>query len=213
MRLSTGARSRHCGRQPNVPARPTLRANETLRLITHFTFVGPPPAVVPSPAEARAERRAAAARRIADYRAYERAWFLGLPICLLPPLGDTSGWRATHPGGVKLPAAFVVDSAASAGFLHGGRVWRDGNRTYTQSSGHWGFSSFLPDTVSYHCRVQLEDHTILFNLRESRNRYHASAWVVDTLPKTWTTLHKATGPRDERLFVLRVLQTQPFSIR
>ena len=193
---------------------PVLIATAVLGTCRRAPDVNVAPAVVASPAESSAERRAAAARRIAEYRAHERAWFLELPTCLLPSLGDTAGWRATYDGGVKLPAAFVVDSAASAGFIHGGRVWRDGERTYTQSSGHWGFSSFLPDTVSYHCRVQLAEHTLLFNVREWRTRYEASAWVVDTLPKTlFTTLHKATGPRAERLFVLRVLQTQPLAIR
>ena len=189
-------------------------ATALLATCRRATDVKVAPAVVPSPSESRAERRAASGRRIAEARARELAWFQALPTCLLPPLGDTAGWRSTYPAGVKLPAAFVVDSAASAGFIHGGRVWRDGQRTYTQSSGHWGFSSFLSDTLSYHCRVHLGEHTLLFNVRESQNRYQASAWVVDTLPKTlFTTVHKATGPRAERLFVLRVLQTQPLAIR
>jgi hypothetical protein len=199
------------------PARsiwPVVIATALLATCRRATDVNVPPVVVPSPAESRAERRAAAGRRIAESRARERAWFLGLPTCLLPPLGDTTGWRPTYPGGVKLPATFAVDSAASVGFLHGGHVWRDGERTYTQSSGHWGYSSFLPDTVSFHCRIQFGNDTILFNVRESSNRYQASAWVVDTMPKTlFTTLHKATGPRSERLFVLRVLQTRPLPIR
>lgn len=193
---------------------PVVITTALLATCRRATDVDVPPAVVPPPAESRAERRAAAARRIAEYRAHEQAWFLALPTCLLPPLGDTTGWRTTYEGGVKLPGAFVIDSAASRRFIHGGLVWRDGKRTYEQASGHWGFSSFLPDTLSHHCRVRLGEHTILFNVRESKNRYQASAWLVDTLPHPlFTTLHSATGPRSEPLFVLRVLQTQPFAIR
>ena len=174
------------------------------------TEVDAPRPVVPP----RDESHAAVMRRVAARRANELAWFHALPTCLLPPLGDTAGWQATYPGGVKLPARFVVDPAASRGFMHGGRVWRDGNRTYTQTSEHWAFASFQHDTLSYHCRVPTGEQIILFSLRESSKRYQASAWVVDTLPKTlFTTLHSATGPRDERLFVLRVLQTQPLPLR
>jgi hypothetical protein len=198
------------GLRPTRPIWALVIAAVPLMNCRRAAAVDPPGTVV----ESRDMSDAAVARRVAERRAHEVAWFQALPTCLLPPLGDTVGWRATYPGGVKLPPTFVVDPAASRGFMHGGRVWRNGSRTYTQTSEHWAFSSFQHDSLSYHCRVPLGEQTILFSLRESTTRYQASAWVVDTMPKTlFTTLHSATGPRSERLFVLHVLQTTPLPVR
>jgi hypothetical protein len=150
-----------------------------------------------------------ARRQLAEASAYHRAWFLALPPCSLPPVGDTAGWQATHPEGVRIPSAFVIDSASSDGFSHGGLAWKGEHRTYTQVFGHWGFGSFESDTLSHQCRVPLGRQTVLFTVRDSGDQYRASAWLVDTLSNFLTTLHLATGPTPERLFLLRVLPTDP----
>jgi hypothetical protein len=183
--------------------------------MSRFRLIGSIAAVVSALLLSNACRRDThveeARRRLAEIRAHDLAWFLALPVCSLPPIGDTAGWRPTHARGVSIPAGFAIDSTGSRGFMHGGWVWRDQDRSYTQAFGHWGFSSFQHDTVSHQCRVPVGPHTVLFTVRDSADRYDASAWVVDTMATFYTILHQATGPRRERLFLLRVLQTRPLA--
>jgi hypothetical protein len=101
-----------------------------------------------------------------------------LPPCVMAEVKVPRDWqKASSPAGefmFRLPPAFV-ESSEFAG-IHGGRIWRAGDRKVHLSYGYWGLRSFPPETAR--CRGKISGHDVVIIDYRPKDHTFVVAWFV-----------------------------------
>ena len=101
-----------------------------------------------------------------------------LPPCVMADVKVPRDWqKASSPEGAftfRLPPAYV-ESSEFAG-IHGGRIWRAGDRKLHLSYGYWGLQAFPPQTAR--CRGEISGHDVVIIDYRPKDHTFVVAWFV-----------------------------------
>ena len=156
---------------------------------------------------AREQARRETLERHRQQEQRDLAEFRSLPACAIPALGDTSDWHRPERAYVALPSEYERDLVNVPSYIHGGAVWRaTGGREFRIGLGYYGFESFDREGAEK-CRLEEAGFEMLFVVRVVAARYTAVVWprVVGLGP--FERAYEASGPVEDRDFLLRVIQT------
>ncbi|HEU4884996.1 MAG TPA: hypothetical protein VFT45_22240 [Longimicrobium sp.] len=142
---------------------------------------------------------------------------------------DTTGWvRQTGPYrgySFRIPPSFRTDTTGL--FMHGGTMWRDGPRAFSQSNGYWRVASsrgsYAPEPPAdpnySECQDTVGGLRVFLSTRHEDGRYGAHAWFPDPRAsqdfKGYETALdiRGTSQEDQALFLAIVRTVRPDSAR
>jgi hypothetical protein len=143
---------------------------------------------------------------ITQIRAAERDSFAKLPRCVLPPLGDTTGWIRFAGSVLAVPSEFRPDTSPPF-YIHGGQRWIAGKWEYAVASGFWGWTSFSGGTK---CLLKLDGRDAMYSVSKRKGRQSEIVWLPDSAHITiGSEIFVTEGPAADRALLARLLQTHP----
>lgn len=130
---------------------------------------------------------------------------IALPPCAVQRSNAPDGWQSIEAprGELTLSVPRELAATGEAPGMHGGRVWRDGERMLAVTYGYWSLRSFPPE--SRKCRLSSgDDHIVVIDWRP-KSGTSAVAWLVgsgagEKFPYDVLLVIKSPRASDRRLF-------------
>ena len=112
--------------------------------------------------------------------AMAQRWYDELPACSQHAAASRKGWTRVvdrfKQFDVQIPPSFVADPHPR--YIHGGDIWRDGDRRLTAAYGVWGLDSFGPGSTK--CQAEVGGERVVFVTIPVKRGVHELAWFVDS---------------------------------
>ena len=132
-----------------------------------------------------------AGRRLAAMAIEDSLWLASSPLCTLPDLVDTVGWRRSPPRSiVLLPPRFQRDTSYRG--VHGGARWVAGPDTVDLGTGYWRVRSFSDNPELKRCKATVGGAPML--IMEDSARRQLLGWAFRAPPNQFSPLFIASGP-------------------